>query len=256
MGLKHTKHVAFEMITIGIKNNISDTIKLLDNQHRKQVPFAIAKALTKTAQLGQAAVQNEMKAQFDRPTPYTLKSLFVKPATKQKLQAAVYLKGDPPGGGNPNSLAKILGHQYGGGTRIRKRLEQALTRAGLISEGEFVSPGAAAKLDQYGNMSRGQIQQVMSQIRIGIDPYAYSSKSKRSMASVKKSGGLFWSRGGKLSRGVWMRDGLSVKPILLVIATPRYKRRINLDSVVKRIVDTRFDSEFKKALADAVRTAR
>jgi hypothetical protein len=40
MGLKHTKHVAFEMITIGIKNNISDTIKLLDNQHRKQVPFA------------------------------------------------------------------------------------------------------------------------------------------------------------------------------------------------------------------------
>jgi len=242
------------MITIGIKHNIGETIALLNTRFRKQVPFATAKALTKTAQLAQAAVVGEMKKKFDRPTPYTLKSLYIKPATKQKLEARVFLK-DSIFGGNPNSLAEILGHQYAGGTRIRKRLEKALSRAGLISEGEFVAPGAAAKLDQYGNMSRGQIQQILSQLRAGLDPYSWSSTSARSKANVKKSGGMFWSRGGKLPRGVWMRAGSGVKPILIVIAKPRYRQRINMDRIVRRVVDTQFDAEFRKAMDEAVRTA-
>jgi hypothetical protein len=243
------------MIRIGIKHNIAETIRLLDDNYRKQIPFATAKALTKTAQLAQKAVVDEMAAKFDRPTPFTLKSLFIKPATKQNLQAMVYLK-DRPAGQNPYSLSEIIGQEFGGGVRIRKRLEYWLQRAGYISSDEFVAPGAAAKLDRYGNMSRGQVQQILSQLKAGPDTASYKSGSSRSKRNVKMAGQLFWSRGGRLPRGVWMRAGASVKPILIVISKPSYKQRINLERIVGDVVNRRFDAEFKKALGEAIRTAR
>lgn len=247
--------MASPLISISVKHNIGDAIALLDSTYRKQVPFATAKALTKVAQLGQAAVIQAMTTQFDRPTPFTLKSLFIKPATKLSLQAAVYLK-DRPAGKNPNSLADLLNQEFAGGGRIRKRLELYLQRAGYISGNEFVAPGAAAKLDQYGNMSSGQIQQILSQLKASPDAGAYSTKSTRSRRNVKKAGEYFWSRGGRLPRGVWLRAGESVRPILLVISTPQYRQRIDMAKIVQKVIDTRFNAEFQAAMDEALRTAR
>ena len=56
---------------------------------QKQVRFAAAKALTQTAKKVQTRLIAEMGSQFDRPTPYTLRSTFVKPATKTELSAIV-----------------------------------------------------------------------------------------------------------------------------------------------------------------------
>lgn len=243
------------MISISIKNNIADTIRLLDEKYRRQIPFATAKTLTTIAKLSQKAVQVEMEQKFDRPTPFTLKSTFIKPATKQNLQAMVYIKDFSPGG-KSRPLNETLAHEFGGGTRVRKRLEVSLERAGLISADEFVVPGEGAKLDRYGNMSRGQVQQVLSQLRAGPDPYAYKSDSTRSKRNVKATGGYFWSRGGKLPRGAWQRTGTGVKPILIVIKSPTYRRRIDMNAIVTKVINARFDIEFRKNLAEAIRTAR
>jgi len=242
------------MITIGVKHNINDTIRLLDDKFRKQVPFATAKTLTKMAQLGQKEVQAEMQREFDRPTPFTLRSVYMKRAEKHNLQAMVYIRNSAAAKSKP--LNETLKHEFSGGQRERKRLEYWLERAGLISANEFVVPGEGAKLDRYGNISRGQVQQVLSQLRAGPDPYAYKSNSTRSKRNVKASGGFFWSRGGKFPRGAWMRNGASVKPILLVIKAPVYRQRINMNAIVSRVIDTRFEAEFRKNLADAIRTAR
>jgi hypothetical protein len=244
------------MLSVSVKHNIQSTIRMLDRRFAKQVPFATAVALTKTAQHGQRAVIEEMKSQFDRPTPFTLKSLFIKPATKQNLQAMVYLKDQSPGG-KSRPLSETLGHQFAGGTRVRKRLELWLERAGYISANEYMVPAAGARLDQYGNMSRGQVQQILSQLRAGPDPYSYKSKSARSKKNVKLSGGLFWSRGGKLPRGVWVRGPAnSVLPVMLVVTGVRYKRLINMSVVIERVIKKHFETEFKKALEMAIRTAR
>jgi len=200
-------------------------------------------------------VQADMQREFDRPTPFTLKSVFIKPATKQNLRAMVYIK-DRPTGKNPKALNEILGHEFSGGTRERKRLEVWLERAGFISANEYVVPGEGAKLDRYGNMSRGQVQQVLSQLRAGPDATAYKSNSTRSKRNVKRAGEFFWSRGGKFPRGAWMRNGASVKPILLVIKAPVYRQRINMNAIVSRVIDTRFEAEFRKNLNEAIRTAR
>lgn len=242
------------MIALSVKTNLSNVTRLLDSQ-QKQVSFATAVALTRVAKAAQTDIEDEMGAKFDRPTPFTRKSTFIKPATKAKLEAMVYIK-DQAVGKNPKSLAEILRQEFTGGGRIRKRLELWLQRAGYISSEEYVAPGEGARIDQYGNMSRGQIQQVLSQLKAGPDPTSYANKGTRSKASQKKAGGMFWSRGGRLPRGVWMRSGAGVKPILIVIGSPRYKQLIDMPKIVRRGIDRRFDAEFDKAFQQAIRTAR
>jgi len=252
---------------------------------QKQVRFATGVALTRTAKLAQVAVADEMKAKFDRPTRTTMKSLWIKPATKANLQAMVYVKDRPLGGKNPYSMAEILKHQFAGGARIAKQMELILRREGFLQQDEFVVPGAAAKLDSYGNMSRGQIVQILSQI--GVRAAGYDSnptKSKRSRRNVATAGKIFWSLGtsgtGKakplidkatgiaygfagrvgavshLPKGAWMRADRSVKPLLIVIKGQRYRKRIDMERIAQEQVARHFNVEFDQAFAEAMRTAR
>lgn len=245
------------MLKIGVKHNLQNTIRMLDERVRKQVPFATAKALTKTVQKVQSETYAEMRANFERPTPIVMRSLFIKPAKKTDLTAAVYLKGSDLGGKNRlGSMAAIIGHQFSGGHRRQKGIEYWLQRAGMISSGEHVAPGAGARLDQYGNISRGQLVQIMSQLRLGLDPYSWKSNSARSRRNVKKAGEFFWSRGGHLARGVWVRAGRNVRPVLMVISKPKYRQRIDMLRIAERVVASSFNAEFSKAFDEAVRTAR
>lgn len=229
---------------------------------QKQVAFAASKALNVTAKKVQARVVQEMGTAFDRPTPYTLRSFaLLKPATKAELTAIVGLK-DRAGSKARMPPAELLAHQFSGGGRTWKGLERYLQRAGLIGAGEYVAPGAGSRLDSFGNLSRGQIQQIISQLRIGIDPAAYASKSARSRRNVKKAGRIFWARGnerdGHLPRGAWIDMGGSVglRPLLLVVSRPTYRRRIDLERIAREVVGREFGPAFDAALADAIRTAR
>ena len=58
---------------------------------RSEHPFALAYALTKTAQDIKAAEIDVMKNVFDRPTRFTLNVLFLKPATKTDLAGCLVL---------------------------------------------------------------------------------------------------------------------------------------------------------------------
>lgn len=248
---------------------------------QKQVRFATAVALTRTAKIAQQDAAREFSARFDRPTPTVMKGLWTKPATRDNLAAMVYVKDRPLGGKNPNSLAQVLAHQFSGGGRIAKQLELVLRRDGFLGGDEFVVPGAAAKLDRYGNMSRGQIVQILSQI--GVRSAGYDSSptgSKRSRRNVSRAGVIFWSRGAQgvrtpltdkatgiiygfkggsashLAKGAWMRTAQGPRPLLIAIRAPGYRKRIDLAGIVQRAVDRNWSREFDRALADAMRTAR
>jgi hypothetical protein len=158
--------------------------------------------------------------------------------------------------------SELLAHQFAGGGRTWKGLERWLHRAGLIGAGEFVAPGAGARLDSFGNLSRGQIQQIISQLRIGGDPQQFASKSARSRRNVKKAGRIFWARGnardGHLPRGAWIDQGgaVGLRPLLLVVSRPSYRRRIELERIGRDVVAREFQGEFDKAMRDALATAR
>lgn len=270
------------MIKVSIQG-IDKTLAMLAGA-QKQVRFATAVALTRTAKRAQVAVADEMKAKFDRPTRTTMKSMWTKPATKANLEAMVYVKDRPLGAKNPYSMAELLKHQFTGGSRIAKQIELVLRRDGFLQAGEFVVPGGAAKLDGNGNMNRGQIVQILSQIGLRTPGYdSTPTKSRRSRRNVSMAGKIFWSMGpsgggGKplidkatgitygmtgrvgaashLPKGAWMRDGRGVKPLLIVIKGQRYRKRIDLNRIVKTQVDHHFDAEFTKAFAEAMRSAR
>jgi len=131
------------MTTISVRLEGFSALAASLGQQARQIPFAASQALNATARTVRTATLAEMAANFDRPTPLVMKSLFIAPATKAKLQASVYLKDREIGGKNIRSMAEILGHQFAGGTRLRKRMENAFTDAGLIGLGEYLRvPGA------------------------------------------------------------------------------------------------------------------
>ncbi len=242
---------------INIKTNFNQVIKNLDQRFKKQIPYATKETLNVMAESVQRVVISEMKTKFDRPTPYVLKSTRIQYARVNRLSAMIKIKDDMLGKSKP--LAESLIHEFSGGARVRSRLEYWLQNAGYIGRTEYVAPGQGAKLDAYGNISKGQIQQVLSQLRAGPDAASYRTGSARSK-SKRAVAGYFWSRGGKLKRGVWQRinfaQGSAVKPILIVISSPRYQQRINFDAIARKIISRDFNGEFTKQFNKAMSTAR
>lgn len=248
------------MITLGVRLEGFPVLAASLGDQARQIPFATSMAINATARTVREATLADMATQFDRPTPLVMKSLFITPATKARLQAAVYLKDREIGGKNSRSMAEILGHQFAGGTRLRKRLEDAFTGAGLISPGEYLVPGPDAKLDQYGNLSRGQTQQIYAALRLFRDPYQNVTQSKRSQRHAKAAGRIFWSDGrgaNKRRRGLWATDARGFpKLLMLVIPTPVYRRRIDMDRIAGPIVARDFSANFDAALTKALASAR
>lgn len=224
-------------------NRLAQRLRAMGSQHVQQ---ATSDALNSVAfNIRDKSGPAEMRRVFNQPTPWALRSIFAQKATPRTLRASVGLGRDFY---SKSRLTpeELLGHQISGGGRRAKGVEAYLRQRGLISAGEFVTPGAGARLDRYGNMSRGQTMQMISQLKISIDPYQNKSKSKRSKAHQRKAGHIFWSRGGHLPRGAWIspeRD--RVMPLLVVIKAPQYKARFDLKRVVEQTLASRFDKQFR-----------
>lgn len=238
---------------------------------RNQVPFALARALTKTGQAVRDAQRKEIVRVFDRPTPYTRNSVFLRPATKQRLEAEVWLK-------DGNSKTHFLLPQIEGGSRPLKRFEQRLVMTGYMQPTERAVPGEGARLDAYGNISRGQINQILSQLKTAVvlGDYSNATDSKRSRAKRAKeayfvsrgpgtwTGRGAWKNGNKsqhLPRGVWVRRsfgawGTAVKPVLLFVPKVSYRSRYEFYRLSRQVVDRDFAQNFRDSWAGAMATAR
>lgn len=126
------------MIEISVKHNIDDVVRKLQAQAR-QVPFATAKALSDTARQAASDVQFAMTQYVDKPTPFTVRSIRWKRATKATLQSEVYIA---------PIAAAYLGPLIVGGVE-RPAKGRALVLAG------------ADPLNQYGNVPRRRIKQLL-----------------------------------------------------------------------------------------------
>lgn len=231
---------------------------------REQVPFAAALALTRTAQGAQVAVRQEMIRVFDRPTPFTLGSTFIKPATKAKLEANVYLRtGGNKEGGNAQDR---LGHQVLGGQRRFKRMEGALRNAGLLGNGEQAVTGKAADLDAYGNMSRGQITQILAWFQ-AFPEAGYKANSTQATRAKRAAGKLgkrygvrFYYKRDRPGRGIYKATqtgfGSAIQPVLMFVRRATYRSLLDMPGVVERTAREQFPRWFREALQSAMRSAR
>lgn len=248
-------------MSINLSSNIGEVVRginLLD----KQVRFAYANALNKTALHAKADLATAMTQVFDRPTPYTLNSVGIAYAKRDKPEARVYIK-DFAGKGTP--ATKYLHAEVFGGSRRHKRFEKALQAQGHMGAGQYVVPAAGAKMDAFGNASRGQIVQIMSQLKLqrtaGYESRA--SDSARSKATRKKQGVAYFvvkqSR-GKLKAGIYLRrtfaKGSAVKPVFLFVNKANYEIRFKFFDVANDSANKYFPIYYKEALHHALSTAR
>jgi hypothetical protein len=224
----------------------------------KQVTFATAVALTRTAQLVKKGELEVMRKRLDRPTPTTLNSLYVTPATKQKLSAKVWFK-DAWGSGVPADT--YMQPAVYGGTRRHKRLEKALIARGILQPGQFAIP-AKEFLNQYGNITGGLAKKVLSGLGAAETVSGYQANATGSRRSRKKGNAerFFVLDGLDRSRGIWERKGTAwgdaIRPVFLFGDAPRYKVRIPFQKIAENIVKANLDKQFEVALQQAMRSAR
>ncbi len=258
--------MALPPVTFGIKHDLDRMIDRLDAIQKRELPFATMVALNRTAQDVKAAEREQIARVFDRPTPWTLNSLFTKGATRSALSAFVWLK-DEAAKGTPAD--RFLAPEVYGGARVPKRFELALIYAGAMPKGMFAVPGAAARLDAYGNMSSGQIVQILSQLRVqrggGYESRAggATKDAKKLARAVKRQGYRIFvitKAHGKLLPGVYARyefaRGSAVKPLLIFVnKAPQYRKRFPFFEVAERTAAEQFPGQLSRALREAVGSA-
>lgn len=241
----------------------------------KQVPFALALALNKTGEAAIKDVQHVMRTTFDRPTPYFLRSLRLIRASKaqSKIEATVWFKDKTAQ--SINGEDSIVKPHVFGGDRQLKPMELRLQRAGLLPVGWRVVPGGGANLDAYGNISRGQVSQLLNVLNTyreaGYNKANAATRARLAKGNAKKGtyGFVYWvnpalrrdgAKGSHLPPGVYKRVttgfGTSLKPVLIFVNRTRYQRRLDFFGIVGKSVDKNFGREFDTAFARALSTAR
>jgi hypothetical protein len=249
-------------------SGMRDRLLTLDRLEREQLPFAAALALTTTAQEVGKALQAEMSNVFDRPTRATLNSLFVQPATKDKMEARVWIKdgrqrngaGGLSGGdgiwGKGRAAIDWLSPEVYGGPRGYKGVEKMLQRKGVLAPGQYVLPGKGAPMDQYGNIKRGALNKILSNARLFTEEgyKANAAEGVRSRYFVIKRGSRPIGVAERLGRGKGSRN--SIRMVLVFGRKPTYKRTLDFHGVAERTAADLLPIEFEKAMARALATRR
>ena len=250
----------------------------------RQVQFAQVVALTRTAQDVRAAEQREVDDSFDRPTPFTRNAFYVKPATRQLPEAAVGIKDDSTSGRGPR---RWLEAGIEGGNRQLKGLEKAIRSLGVMDGSQYIVPGRYARLDAYGNVSRGQIVQILSQLRAFTGAESVSRNlvrrdgfnenddrrltraeaARKRAAAFRRAGGQYFAVGpaprGGLRPGIYQRQVASrrltgapsprPRAVFIFVDRVSYEARFAFWDAAAYEAERSFPRRFDEALAQYVR---
>lgn len=280
---------------IDVKIDGMDALKAsLRGLSQKKIKVAAVAALNDAAFAASKAGRAEIAKVFDRPTPMIQRSVVYFKAgvagRKVRVPAAFDINGsglmrtlesdrleavvDLSGEGNKQGVSpdQVLAAQIYGGQRRHKRHEVALQRAGILPAGKYIIPGEAAKLDSYGNMSSGQINQIIAFFggfaeggRRTRQNMTAATKAKRAKGTRNSYGFEYfavddntfrtWSRGeGKaagrkrMQPGIYMRIhtgfGSAIKPVMIFVNRASYKPRFDFYRVTQSVALREFSRAF------------
>lgn len=254
---------------IRLTGDVLPVTTFLSDLEKRQLPFAQALALTKLAEEARKQIAAQAAKVFDRPKPSTINTgnsgpMFLRAATKRKPEAEVRVKDRPQVKGDPALV--YLSHAILGGGRVEKRSEFLLRKNGILPNGFFIVPGSGAKLDKYGNVSNGQIQQILALLRSQRDSLANSSRDdggkSRNFANLNRR--YFVASATRqetrhLPEGVWERlpGKRRIQPVL--IFTPRapvYRKRLNFYEIQAEVANTLGPQKFTEAMQQAIASAK
>ena len=185
----------------------------------RDVRIAVTWALNDTAADVHAHIKDRMGMVFDRPTRFTQNAFMVVKARPDTLQAAVQ---ERPSVGSRHFLKVQERGGARGQTGFESLLSQKLAYAGVI---QSIIPADNARLDAYGNWSRGERNQVLSALQAQGD--ASANTTARSKGRNRKRATYFVPKSG-LTPGIYKRTAQGQLGIVAVISdkVPVYQQRL------------------------------
>lgn len=218
---------------------------LLDNEVR----FAASKALNATAKKIKKSLQDEMDKVFVNPTPYVKNGIYTTAAKKNNLMIKIGLK-DKWAAGKGHAAADVLAAEISGGIRQPKASEVLLQEKGYLRPGQVWVPGKGQRLNKYGNITGGQITQLLSVLGAHREVGFIANRTAQSKLRNKKSPNLFYVGPGKrLPEGIWERKGKrQLKSRLLFIDAPSYQKRFRFEEIIEEVGQKEIVTEFDKAI--------
>lgn len=144
---------------LSIRSDLKKLTKKLTALEKKQIPFALAKAVTDTAKSVQVAVTRQLKSDIDRPTPFTQKAVGMKRATKKNPEATIFIK---------PIQSKYLKYQIDGGTR------KATADSPVLIARE-------KQRNKYGNLPRNKLSRLKAQSKLIVKDRLAMQRLKRSV---------------------------------------------------------------------------
>jgi len=230
-------------------------------QSERQARFAGVLAITKAAQAVKAAQLQALPGVLDRPTAYTMRSLYLRKATLQRPAVEVWFKDSSAASRMGTPAATYLQPQVQGGGRRVKRFERALQMAGHMPAGYQCVPGAGCKRDASGNPSRGQIIQILSQLRITLTAGHTRNMPRDARGQInaqRKAGGRYFvAKGGRLSPGIYLREfmGRGLFPVFLFRKATAYRPRYDFAAIAAQAQREAMPGAIRDAIAEARATA-
>ncbi len=231
---------------IAVQTNRTQLMAALRGQ-QKQVDFAIAMALTKTAKQIQQAMPAALDETFDRPTPFTKRGTYLKAARRDSLVAEV---------GFRDIQAKYLKLQAEGG-------QYTPGEAGIKLPGNV-------QLNTFGNIPRGLIDRLKAAAENGQLSAAIARRlnvqgnRRKGAAPLQLFFGIPRGRGWEdAPLGIWRRvPGVAgapgkLIPVIVFEDTPaQYKRRLDMEAIASPVVEREFAKNLNEAVRRALSTAR
>lgn len=214
----------------------------------------LADALNHTANQAKLALQGEMASVFDRPTLFTLNAIRVLNAKPSSLEAAVWVKDEKDNASKGQAPEDWVAPQVFGRQRVAKKSELLLRAKCVLPAGKFIVPAAGARLDAYGNMSRGQLVQILSGLSALDGSAGYNGNASGKWRSFRKghAKAFFVMRRGKSPIGIAERRGKKMTMVLAFVSQPQYRARLDFHGVVQRVVDANLETNINKAIIDAL----
>lgn len=212
---------------------------------QKQLPFAIAQALTATVRDAKGDVEERIPQALDRPVPFTERSIAIVSARKGKLVARVFVK---------DKQAAYLAFQEKGGTRPPR-------------PGAPVLVPVKQRLNSYGNIGKGVVNRLLKADGV----FATDGKSPKTqhLAPGIYRRPKYVPTGQKRGRPVAGAAKVDKKtraarrkrgrpPVLLVFLgeDAAYTPRFDFEDTVRKAVLEKFERNFDAAFRKAMATAR
>ena len=208
--------------------DVSGMISGLNDLARQHVPYALARALTQTAQDIKQALPDALDQQLDKPTPFTKRGWFVRAAKKTNLVAVI---------GAMDRQAEYMAWQVNGGEQSPRRRVHRLP--------------ATVQLDAYGNLPRN----TMSRLIAAAKGQQALSKAGGKRLGVDHRASLFYGQPGNQDSpaGIYQRDGQRLIPLVVFSEKKfHYRPRFHFRALADQVVADKLALNFSRALHAAM----